>query len=58
LVRTPHASAHRGHTGAVPAVTTDEINAEVVGRRVAAFAGGQIKLELRNSLPAIRLDRR
>jgi hypothetical protein len=28
-----------------------------VGKLVTSFAGGQTKLELRKSLPAIRLDR-
>jgi hypothetical protein len=40
------------------AVNAAEINDEAVGKLVTSFAGGQTKLELRKSLPAIRLDRR
>jgi hypothetical protein len=40
------------------AINAEEINDEAVGKLVTSFAGGQTKLELRKSLPAIRLDRR
>jgi hypothetical protein len=40
------------------ASNAEEINDEDVGKLVASFAAGQTKLELRKSLPAIRLDRR
>jgi hypothetical protein len=39
------------------ATNAEEVNAETVGKLVASFAGGQTKLELRKSLPALRLDR-
>jgi hypothetical protein len=40
------------------AINAEEINEEAVGQVVASFASGQTKVELRKSLPAIRLDRR
>jgi hypothetical protein len=40
------------------AINAEEINEEAVGQVVASFASSQTKVELRKSLPAIRLDRR
>jgi len=37
------------------AVNAGEVNGEAVGKVVASFAGGQTKLEIRRSLPAIKL---
>jgi hypothetical protein len=38
------------------AAHADRINAIPVGKLVASFAQGQVKLELVESLPAVRLD--
>lgn len=38
------------------AACAERINAMPIGKFIAHFAHGQVKLELRESLPAIRLD--